>query len=105
MAQAALDGMGHGVSGLGLYTVQAGGQWDTSCEGKPGKLSSVMQCGERPNSQARVSHRSRWPWLNVSKHGRLFQQAAQTAALFRPRPVDTVTVSDRESMGMSATLM
>src|SRR6218665_1350898 len=105
MDPAALDGSGHGVSGLGLYTVQAGGQWGTSREGKAGKLSSVMQCGERPSPRARVSHRSRWPWLNVSKHGRLFQQAAQTAALFKPRPVDTVSVSDRESMGISATPM
>ena len=59
MDPAALDGLGHVVSGLGLYSVQAGGQWDTSCEGKPEKLSSVMQCGERPSSPARVAHHSR----------------------------------------------
>src|SRR6218665_179675 len=50
MDPAALDGLGH---------VQAGGQWYTLYEGKPEKLSSVMQCGERPSSPARVAHHSR----------------------------------------------
>ena len=59
MDPAPSDGLGNVVSSLGLYSMQAGGQWDTSCEGKPEKLSSVMQCGERPSSQAGVAHHSR----------------------------------------------
>src|SRR6218665_842390 len=56
---AASDGLGHAVSGLGLYYVQGRGQWDTPCEEKPEKFSSVMRCGERPSSQATVAHHSR----------------------------------------------
>src|SRR6218665_1322154 len=53
MNPAASDGLGHVVSGIGLYSVQAEGQ----CERKPEKLSSSMRRGERPSSKAKVAHR------------------------------------------------